>query len=169
MTDESLERASIDSIDRKILALLQENGRTSNADLARHTNLSPPAIHARLKRLEAEGLIQSYTAILDREALGFDMLCFISVTIQVHQLEAVEHFRNAVQTMPEVLECHHVTGEYDYLLKVAVRNRQELERFVMAKLTPIPGIAKIHTSLVLKEIKSTTAIPLETYSEGANS
>lgn len=160
MIEYSKEINSLDDIDRTILHLVQNNGRISNADLARHTNLSPPAIHARLRRLETEGIIRSYAAVLDRETLGYDMLCFISVTIQIHQPEAVDNFRQAILSMPEVMECHHVTGEFDYLLKVAVPNRQALERFVMAKLTPIAGIARIHTSLVLSEIKSTTAIPI---------
>lgn len=151
----------LDDLDKAILSALQENGRISNADLARQTNLSPPAIHARLKRLEQQGFIRQYAALLDREAVGFDMLCFINVTIQVHQLDAVAGFREAVQQMPEVLECHHVTGEYDYLLKVAIRNRKDLERFVMDQLTPIKGISRIHTSLVLSEIKSTTCLPIE--------
>ena len=152
---------SLDEIDRLMLQALQENGRVSNADLARQTNLSPPAIHARLRRLEQQGFIQRYVAIVDRESVGFDMLCFINVAIQVHQLEAVAKFRDALRLMPEVLECHHVTGEYDYLLKVVIRNRKDLERFVMDQLTPIPGISKIHTSLALSEIKATTALPID--------
>ena len=160
MNEENKEARGLDQVDIMVLDLLQANGRVSNADLARQTNLSPPAIHARLRRLETEGYIRSYTAILDREALGYDMLCFISVIIQMHQIDSVANIRAAIQALPEVLECHHVTGEYDYLLKVAVRNRKDLEHFVMEKLTPIPGIARIHTSLVLSEIKHTTAIPL---------
>lgn len=162
MNEETKVAKDLDSIDLLILSLLQQDGRTSNADLARHTNLSPPAIHARLRRLETDGFIRQYAAILDREALGYDLLCFISVVIQIHQPNAVGNIKDAIQALPEVLECHHVTGEYDYLLKVAIRNRKELEHFVMDKLTPIPGIAKIHTSLVLREIKATTALPITT-------
>jgi Lrp/AsnC family leucine-responsive transcriptional regulator len=117
-------------------------------------------VHARVKRLEEQGLIRGYVALLDRERLGFDMLCFIQISLQLHQVEQVMHFRTAIQQLPEVLECHHVTGEYDYLLKIVVRNRQELERLVMEKLTPIPGVARIHTSLVFSEIKASTALPL---------
>ncbi|NPV67954.1 MAG: Lrp/AsnC family transcriptional regulator [Anaerolineae bacterium] len=151
---------TLDDTDYRILELLQTNGRMSNADLARQLKLSPPAIHARLRRLENQGVIREYVTLLDWEQLGYDMLCFINVAIQVHQPQTVEQFRLAVKQMPEVLECHHVTGEYDYLLKVAVRNRKELERFVLDQLTPIPGIAKIYTSLVLREIKFSTAIPV---------
>lgn len=159
--DEHSKVNSFDDIDRMMLAQLQQHGRISNADLARQTGLSAPAIHARLKRLEESGVIRQYIALLDREAVGFDMLCFINVSIQIHQPEAVAAFRKAIQQMPEVLECYHVTGEYDYLLKVAIRNRQDLERFVVDQLTPVKGIARIHTSLALTEVKATTALPLE--------
>ncbi|MCJ7708063.1 MAG: Lrp/AsnC family transcriptional regulator [Anaerolineales bacterium] len=151
----------MDDLDRAILRVLQENGRATNADLARQLHLSPPAIHARVRRLERQGTIHRYVALLDRAKVGYDMLCFINVSLQMHQIEQVERFRDEVQNMPEVLECHHVTGEYDYLLKVAIRNRQDLERFVVRRLTPVPGVARIHTSLVLTEVKTTTAVPLD--------
>jgi DNA-binding Lrp family transcriptional regulator len=150
----------MDDLDRQILLILQTNGRLPNAELARKLNLSPPATHARLRRLETEGLIDHYAAILDREQAGFDMLCFIQIGLQLHQPEQVEAVRTAIRKMPEVLECHHITGEYDYLLKVVIRNRKDLERFVIERLTPVPGVARIQTSLVLTEVKSTTALPL---------
>jgi Lrp/AsnC family leucine-responsive transcriptional regulator len=152
---------ALDAIDYAILRALQHEGGIANAELARRLNLSPPAVHARVKRLEEQGFIRGYVALLDRERLGFDMLCFVQISLQLHQLEQVNHFRTVIRQIPEVLECHHVTGEYDYLLKIAVRNRQELERVVMEKLTPIPGVARIHTSLVFSEIKASTALPLE--------
>lgn len=151
----------LDSLDKAILQVLQIDGRISNVELANRVNLSPPAIHTRIKRLEQQGYIRRYVALLDREQIGFDMLCFINVSLQLHQLEQVDNFREIILQMPEVLECHHLTGEYDYLLKVVVRNRKELERFVMGRLTPIPGIARIYTSLVLTEIKSSTTLPLD--------
>jgi Lrp/AsnC family leucine-responsive transcriptional regulator len=151
----------LDELDRTILRTLQQDGRISNAELARQIHLSPPATHARLRRLEEEGYIQHYTAVLNREKLGFDLLCFIHVSMQLHQLEQMEQFRSAIRQMPEVLECHHMTGEYDYLLKIAVHNREALERFVIGRLTPLAGLARIHTSLVFTEVKSTTALSLE--------
>ncbi len=150
----------IDELDRQLLIELQQDGRMSNAELARRVNLSPPAVHARLRRLEEQGVVRQYAAILDREQLGYDMLCFVSITLQQHTRTQVQDFRNAVREIPAVLECHHVTGEYDYLLKVVVRNRKELEHLVMERLTPLPGVARIHTSLVFTEIKSTTALPI---------
>ncbi len=152
---------SLDDVDRAILSALQTDGRLSNVELARKVNLSPPGTHARLRRLEKEGFIRQYTALVDREKAGFDLLCYIHVSLQMHQLEQVEEFRKRTREMPEVLECHHITGEYDYILKVALKNRKDLERFVVDRLTPVPGVARIHTSLVLTEIKSTMALPLE--------
>ena len=151
---------TLDELDLKILQTLQTDGRISNVDLAHRVNLSPPAMHARLKRLEHEGYIRQYVALLDRERMGYDMICFINVSLQLHQPEQVDKFRQTIQNIPEVLECHHVTGEYDYLLKVVVRNRKDLERFVVKQLTPIHGVGRIHTSLALTEIKSTTILPL---------
>jgi Lrp/AsnC family leucine-responsive transcriptional regulator len=151
----------LDKVDKSLLRSLQADGRLSNVELARKISLSPPAAHARLRRLEKDGYIRQYTAVVDREKAGYDLLCFIHISLQMHQVTQVEKFREATRKMPEVLECHHITGEYDYLLKVVLRNRKDLERFVVDKLTPIPGVARIHTSLVFTEVKSTMALPLE--------
>lgn len=151
----------LDAVDKAALRALQTDGRLSNVELARKINLSPPAAHSRLRRLEKDGYIRQYTAVVDREKAGYDLLCFVHVSLQMHQLEQVEKFRKLMRQMPEILECHHITGEYDYLLKVALRNRKDMERFVVDRLTPIPGVARIQTSLVFTEVKSTTALPLE--------
>jgi DNA-binding Lrp family transcriptional regulator len=151
----------LDDTDRAILRELQADGRISNLDLARRIDLSPPATHARVRRLEAAGLIRGYAAVVDRELAGFDLLCFVSIGMQVHQYQHIERFRSLVREMPEVLECHHLTGEYDYLLKVALRDRRDLERFAIEKLTPIPGVARIHTSLVLSEVKGSGPLPVD--------
>ena len=105
--------------------------------------------------------MKQYVAILDREMVGYDMLCIITVTLEMHHMQNINLFRDAVTQMPEVLECYFITGEFDYLLKVAVRSRKELERFLMEKLTPISGIARISTSIVLTELKFTTGLSLD--------
>ena len=158
---ESSVQAEIDEIDRSLLRLLQADGRVSNAEMARQVGLSAPATHARVKRLEQAGVIRQYATLLDRETIGFDMVCFINVSLQLHQFDAIERFKELVQDMPEVLECHHITGEFDYLLKAVFRNRDELQEFVVNKLTPIPGMARINTSLALIEIKATQQLPIE--------
>lgn len=152
----------LDDLDRALLRALQEDARRSNVELARLVDLSATGLQKRLRRLEGAGVIVGYTARLDREALGYDMLCFVQVTLQRHEPDAVDNFRREVQAMPEVLECHHLTGEFDYLLKVVVRNRKHLERFILNTLTPVRGMDKIRTSLVLSEIKSAAALPVPT-------
>ncbi len=152
---------NIDDIDRSILSALQADGAITNAELARRISLSPPAVHARIKQLETLGYIKQYVAVLNREKLGYDMLCLVGVTLQMHQPEQIDRFHDEVRRMPEVLECHFLTGDFDYLLKVVVRNRKELERLLMDKLTRIPGVSRVSTSLVLGEIKNTLSLPLE--------
>ncbi|MDX2162654.1 MAG: Lrp/AsnC family transcriptional regulator [bacterium] len=151
----------IDEIDRSILIALQHDGAISNAELARRISLSPPAVHARIKRLEELGYIKQYVAVLNREKLGYDMLCLVGVTLQLHQPEQIDRFHEEVRRMPEVLECHFLTGDFDYLLKVVVRNRKELERLLMERLTRIPGVSRVSTSLVLGEIKNSLSLPLD--------
>jgi DNA-binding Lrp family transcriptional regulator len=151
---------NLDAMDRALLEQLQQDARLTNAELARRVRISPPGLQRRLRKLEDAGVIDRYVTVINREALGYDMLCFVQVTLQRHEPELVGRFREMVQEMAEVLECHHITGEYDYLLKVVVRNRKHLERFLVEKLTPLPGMDKIRTSLALSEIKSTTAVPL---------
>lgn len=151
----------LDDMDQAILRELQADARLSNAELARRINLSQPAVHNRVRRLEARGFIRRYVTLLDRDMAGYDLLCFIHVRMQIHQFDQIALFRERVKTIPQVLECYHVTGEYDYLLKVVVRNRHDLEDLVVNHLTPIPGVAHILTSLVFAEVKYSTELPLE--------
>jgi DNA-binding Lrp family transcriptional regulator len=153
-------RLLLDDKDRKVLDYLQEDARISNAELARRVNLSPPGLQKRLRRLEDRGIIDRYVTMLNREAVGYDMLCFIQVTMRRHEPQAIGRFRLLVQDMPEVLECFSVTGEFDYLLKIVVRNHKHLEHFLMEDLTPVTGMDRIRTTLVLRGIKETTAVPL---------
>ncbi len=132
----------------------------SNLDLARTVGLSPAATHARVRRLEERGVITGYAARVDQERAGLDLLCLISIGIQLHHQDAVARIRTALAALPEVLECHHVTGQFDYQLKVALPDRRALERFVVEKLTPLPGIARIQTSVVMATVKDSPALPI---------
>ena len=150
----------LDDLDRRILAQLQEDASVSSAELARRVDLSPAGLQKRVRKLRDAGVITRQVAILSREAIDLDLLCFVHVTLAHHQPDAVRGFRDAIQSMPEVLECHHLTGEFDYLLKVVVANHRELEHFLVDELTPAPGVDRIRTSIVLNEIKASTALPL---------
>lgn len=152
--------ANLDQLDRLILRELQRE-EVSQAELARRIALSPAAVSTRIKRLYELGYIRKVVALLDREKVGFDLLCIVGVTLEHHRSEQVESFHNAIQHVPEVLECYSVTGEFDYLLKVVARNRKELERFLLEKLTHIPDVARMTTSIVLSEVKNTTELAVE--------
>jgi len=154
-------QVSLDASDKAILKVLQDSGRISNVELAEQVHLSPPATHARVKRLEAEGVISNYAAKLDRYKTGHDCMCFISVSLELHQTEKQKQFFDAVQDLPQVLECHHLTGESDYLLKVVIRNNREMEDFITNTLLPMPGMSRVHTSVVLREIKSNSALSMD--------
>ncbi len=153
-------KPKLDKSDLAILAILQQQGRISNSALAKKINLSAPACLARVKRLEQNGVIIGYYARLDRRSLGLDNLCFIELSLELHQPEHMQQILGKLVAMPEVLECHHLTGEYDYLLKVLVANTEALHDFISRQLIPMPGIARIHTSVVLREIKTSTELPL---------
>ncbi|MEM9409350.1 MAG: Lrp/AsnC family transcriptional regulator [Acidobacteriota bacterium] len=150
----------LDELDLRILRQLQEDSAPPSAALARELDMSAPGLAKRLRKLAGSGVVRREVVLLDRLALGLDVLCFVQVTLTHHQLDAVQGFRTAIDAMPEVLECHHLTGEFDYLLKVVCRNHRDLESFLVERLTPTPGVDRIRTSIVLREEKSTTALPL---------
>jgi len=150
----------LDELDTGILRELQKDARISNAELARRVGLSAPATFARVRRLEESGIVQQYATVVNRKEAGYGVLCFIQVILERHEVDHVAGFHTAIQELPMVQECHHITGDYDYLLKVVAHSTDDLEDFLINRLTPIPGVARIHTSLVLSEVKSSTAIPL---------
>ncbi|PSL40873.1 AsnC family transcriptional regulator [Planomicrobium soli] len=155
---ESITNKVLDSLDVQLLNILQRQAALSNLEIAKRVNLSAPAVHTRIRRLETEGYIQRKVAILDQEKLGFDLLCFIFISTNIHQAGELQTLENALEEMPEVLECQVLTGEYDYLLKVANKDRKDLQAFIR-KLNQL-GITKIQTSLALREIKSSTVLPI---------
>ena len=154
------EEISLDKTDLAILREIQEDSGMSNTELARRISLSQPATHTRLKRLEAMGVIRGNVALLDRDKLGLDMLCFIHIRLQAHSTSALDRFQSKILKMPEVLECYHLTGQFDYLLKVVMHNRKELGTFVRENMIPLDNVAQISTSVVLFEVKSSTCLPL---------
>ena len=156
---ESIVSKILDDVDLQILDILQNAGQVSNSEIAKRVNLSPPATHARIKRLENEGYINRHAVLLNQEKLGFDLLSFIFISTNIHQTEKLEDLEKSLAAIPEVLECHCLTGEYDYLLKVANKDRRELEEFIR-KLNRL-GVTRIQTSLALREIKYSTVLPIQ--------
>lgn len=150
----------LDAIDRRILVLLQEDGRKSNVDLAREIGLSPPPTLERVRKLEAAGYISGYVALVDGSKLGLGITAFVSVVLARHHLETSMRFSEECRRLPEVLECHHIAGEEDFLLKVVAESPAAYERFVLETLTRVPGIEKVKTIFVLSSPKSTTRLPI---------
>ena len=153
-------RKMIDDLDRRLLASVQSDARQSSAGLARKLKLSGPGLQKRLRKLEERGVIRSYTAVVDREAVGLDLLCFVHIMLAHHRPDAIKRFPEKIKGMPEVLECHFLTGEFDYLLKVVVAGHEELEKFLFEKLMKVSGVDRTRTSIVVKEVKATTSLPL---------
>ncbi|MFK7802027.1 MAG: Lrp/AsnC family transcriptional regulator [Anaerolineae bacterium] len=149
----------IDSKDKTILNALQENSRLTISELGSLVGLSVSGVQKRLKKLEDQEYIETYAAILNRTKLGLSLMCFVEVSLGIHLRKDVAEFDTEIQKLPEVLECHRLTGGADYLLKIVAYDREHLDSFLMDVLMPMTAIDRLKTSIVLKEIKETTAIP----------
>ena len=150
----------LDTIDLRILAELQADGSLSNVELARRVHLSPSPCLARVKALEAAGVIQRYVALANAAALGLGLNVFISISLKTQSKEALAAFEQSIAEHDQVMECYLMTGDSDYLIRVAVADISAPERFILDQLTPIPGIEKIRTSFTLKQVRYKTALPL---------
>jgi len=152
---------ALDDIDRRILAVLQEEARTPNVDLARRVGLSPSPCLRRVRDLEERGVIRRHVTLLDPAAVGLGVSVFVSVRLERQVEGALDAFESAVLARPEVMECYLMTGDADYLLRVVVRDVPAYEEFLMRHLTRVRGIASIRSSFALKQVKYTTALPLD--------
>ena len=153
-------KTHLDETDVQILSILQSDGRITNADLAKRVGLSPPSVLQRVRTLERAGLIKGYYAHLDPDRLGLKIVAWVSITLALHQEQPIERFRRAIQDIPEILECYHVSGDADFMLKVIVKDMRAYETFVREKLSKIKGVQQIKTSFVFGTNKQTSEIPL---------
>ena len=152
----------IDSTDKKILTILQDNGRITNSRLAQEIGLSPPAVLERVRRLESSGVIDKYVAVLDRKKAGFEIQTIVMVCLSHHQIQSLENVIKRLTSMEEVLECYQLTGEVDFLLKVVVKDMESYTNFVNNKLSGIPGIQNVKTSFILETKKNSTSLRFPT-------
>jgi Lrp/AsnC family leucine-responsive transcriptional regulator len=150
----------LDSIDRKLLVALQKRGRMSNADLSEQVNLSPSACHRRVQRLEADGYIRDYVALLDARKIGVPTTVFVEITLQGQADEVLEAFEKSVARIPDVLECHLMAGSADYLLKVVAEDTEDFARIHRQYLARLPGVGQMQSSFALRTVFKTTALPL---------
>ncbi|MEX1828284.1 Lrp/AsnC family transcriptional regulator [Luteibacter sp. CQ10] len=153
-------QASLDRTDLRILAVLQANGRITNADLATEVNLSPSACLRRVQKLEADGVIAGYGARLEPRALGLGLQAFVRVQLSHHESPAIDAFTDRVSAWEEVVACYALTGDMDYLLQVYVADLDGFSRFLLDRLLNASGVADVNTSFVLRTVKASTALPL---------
>ena len=151
----------LDRTDRRILQLMQRNGRISNLELAEQVGLSPTPCARRVRRLEEQGIIDRHVTLLDQSLLGLKLTAIIGVTMDRHTQERFAQFEEVIADFPEVMECSIVTGQAaDYLLKVIVPDMEAYEAFLLGRLTRIEGVSGVHTSFVLRRIIDKTELPL---------
>jgi len=146
--------------DRKLLDILQRDGRLTNLEIAGRVNLSPSACLRRIRALEAAGVIRRYVALVDPRKVGLGLMAFVTVKLEKRGRMPTDTFAKAVKEWPEVLACHSLTGDMDYLLRVQVEHLDHFSRFVMDSLLKHPGVLDVKSSFVLEEVKETTALPL---------
>jgi Lrp/AsnC family leucine-responsive transcriptional regulator len=151
---------TLDAVDRRLLRALQEDGRLSNAELARRCNLSAAACFERVRRLRARRVITGYAALIDPAKVGRGLLIFVEVLLDRTTGDMFEAFAEAVRRQPEVLECHMVAGGFDYLIKARVGDMDAYRAFLGDVLVRMPGVRETRTYAVLEEVKATTALPL---------
>ena len=151
---------ALDDTDRRLLRVLQKRGRISNADLAEAVNLSASACHRRVQRLETEGYITGYVALLDARKMGVPAVIFVEITLTTQADEVLDAFEKAVARVPDVQECHLTAGAADYVLKVVAEDTEDFARIHRQYLARLPGVAKMQSSFALRTVFSTTALPV---------
>jgi Lrp/AsnC family leucine-responsive transcriptional regulator len=150
----------MDSIDKKLLILLQKDSKKTTKELSLILNLSVTAVYERIKKLEREGIIKNYVALINRSKVGKSFIVFCHIKLIQHTREFLTKFESQVVKLSEILECHHVSGDYDYILKIAVRDMEEYREFLVTKLTTLEHIGSTHSTFMISEVKNTTVIEL---------
>lgn len=144
----------LDSFDTAILRVVQSDGRATLSKLSEEVGLSQTPVARRLRNLEDAGIISGYAAMIDEAKLGYDVSVFVSVKLDKQVDEALEHFEKAIEGFPEIVDCWLMTGNRDYLMRIATSSLAEFERFLVGKLTKVPGVASIESSIPLRRVKS---------------
>ena len=150
----------LDAIDKRIIQLLQKDGKMKIKEIASALNMSNTPVFDRIKRLEKENYILGYTAIADKQQLGFQLVAFCSVTLERHHKDLLEKFETEVKELKEVMECYHIAGMFDYLLKVYVKDMTDYQYFITQKLAGLANIGKVQSSFVMTEIKHEYVYPI---------
>ena len=147
-----------DEIDKKLLQLLQEDAKQTTKELSHKLGLSVTAIYERVRKLENIGVISKYMALLNKRKIGKDFMVLCHVKLSQHKKEYIQQFEREVMDLQEVTECFHVSGDYDYILKICVRDMEDYRHFMLTKLTSLQHIASTHSSFMIAEVKNTLTI-----------
>ena len=150
----------LDATDRRILTLLQKDGRMTNADLSEQVNLSPSACHRRVQRLEDDGFIAAYVALLDNRRMGKPTTVYVEITLQSQAEDLLDAFEREVARVPDILECHLMAGSADYLLKIMAEDTEDFARIHRRYLARLPGVRQMQSSFALRTVVQTTALPV---------
>jgi Lrp/AsnC family leucine-responsive transcriptional regulator len=148
----------MDSIDKKLLHLLQTDAKKTTKELALKLNLSVTAVYERIKKLEREGIIEKYVALINRSKVEKGFVVFCHLKLIQHTREFITTFENEVTQLLEVIECHHVSGDYDYILKIIVKDMEAYREFLVNKLTILQHIGSTHSTFMISEVKNTTIV-----------
>lgn len=151
----------LDATDLRILQMLQEDANVTTKEIAAQLHITTTPVFERVKRLQKEGYIHKYVALLDRKKVGLTLVAYTNVSLKEHNSEFLTRFEEAVKSLPEVVECYHIAGLFDYLLKVVVKDMDAYQHFVAKKLAALENIGKVQSSFVMTEIKHTTNLHLE--------
>ncbi len=151
----------LDALDRKILNALQADGRSTNVELAARVHLSAPQCFRRVRSLEERGVIRGYTARVLPEALGLGVAAYVSLNIAGEQFGRVREIEASIRAFPQILECHTVSGDYDYLLKVVARDLKSLSQFLTDRLMQVPGVDDVRSMICLEEVKAASPLPVD--------
>jgi Lrp/AsnC family leucine-responsive transcriptional regulator len=157
---EKIRKMALDETDKRILTVIQRKGRISNAELSEAVHLSASACHRRVQRLEADGYIRDYVALLDARKIGLPTTVFVEIKLSAQADEVLEAFEKAVARVPDVLECHLMAGSADYILKVVAEDTEDFARIHRQHLTRLPGVAQMQSSFALRTVFKTTALPV---------
>ncbi|WP_236978852.1 Lrp/AsnC family transcriptional regulator [Membranihabitans maritimus] len=151
----------IDDFDRQIMEMLQNNARMTIKEISSNLGLSSTPVFERIKRLEKNGYIDKYVALLNRDLLGYKMVAFVQISLSLHNLHEVNSFVERITVFPEVMECYHTTGDSDFLLKILVKDMDQFNEFILNKLSNIENLGRVKTQFALSTRKRTTALDLE--------
>lgn len=151
---------NLDDIDKKLLLLLQTDAKKTTKALSLKLNLSVTAVYERIKKLEKEGIIEKYVALLNSNKIERNFVVFCHLKLIQHTKEFISKFESQIIKLPEVLECHHVSGDYDYILKILVKDMEAYRSFLVTKLTTLEHIGSTHSTFMISEVKKTTVVSL---------